>query len=111
MPMNETPKPAVYICPMHAEVRGTRPGRCPECGMSLVPDGAVQIPAPHARQPDAHRRHGRHHGRGDGRRDDDDAVNEARRRSKVSRQRQGEAAPGAPGVPKDHCDPLRFLSQ
>jgi hypothetical protein len=40
MPMNETPKPAVYICPMHAEVRGTRPGRCPECGMSLVTEGA-----------------------------------------------------------------------
>jgi hypothetical protein len=40
MPMNETPTPAAYICPMHAEVRETRPGRCPECGMSLVPEGA-----------------------------------------------------------------------
>ena len=38
--MNETPKPAAYICPMHAEVRETQPGRCPDCGMNLVPEGA-----------------------------------------------------------------------
>jgi Heavy metal binding domain len=38
--MNETPNPAVYVCPMHAQVHETRPGRCPECGMSLVPEGA-----------------------------------------------------------------------
>ena len=35
--MNATP---VYICPMHAEVRETRPGRCPTCGMDLMPEGA-----------------------------------------------------------------------
>jgi heavy metal-binding protein len=38
--MTETPNPAAYICPMHAQVRETRPGRCPECGMNLVPEGA-----------------------------------------------------------------------
>ena len=38
--MNGTPKPAVYICPMHAAVRVTQPGRCPTCGMNLVPEGA-----------------------------------------------------------------------
>lgn len=38
--MGATPNPAVYICPMHAEVRETRPGRCPTCGMNLVPEGA-----------------------------------------------------------------------
>jgi Heavy metal binding domain len=38
--MGETPMPAVYICPMHAEVREPRPGRCPTCGMGLVPEGA-----------------------------------------------------------------------
>ena len=26
---------AVYSCPMHAEVRSSEPGRCPECGMAL----------------------------------------------------------------------------
>ena len=35
--MNPNP---VYICPMHAQVRETRPGRCPTCGMNLVPEGA-----------------------------------------------------------------------
>ncbi|HYA46008.1 MAG TPA: heavy metal-binding domain-containing protein [Burkholderiales bacterium] len=28
-----------YICPMHARVRETRPGKCPACGMNLVPEG------------------------------------------------------------------------
>ena len=28
-----------YICPMHAEVRETRLGKCPACGMNLVPEG------------------------------------------------------------------------
>lgn len=26
-----------YVCPMHPEVRSATPGRCPECGMKLVP--------------------------------------------------------------------------
>jgi hypothetical protein len=26
-----------YTCPMHPDVRQARPGRCPECGMTLVP--------------------------------------------------------------------------
>lgn len=26
-----------YICPMHPEVKSTRPGKCPECGMFLKP--------------------------------------------------------------------------
>jgi hypothetical protein len=38
--MNEMPNSAVYVCPMHAQVREARPGRCPTCGMSLVPEGA-----------------------------------------------------------------------
>ncbi len=29
----------VYTCPMHAEVRRTRPGDCPKCGMHLQPEG------------------------------------------------------------------------
>ena len=26
-----------YACPMHPEVKRAAPGRCPECGMELVP--------------------------------------------------------------------------
>ena len=29
----------IYICPMHGEVRETQPGKCPACGMDLVPEG------------------------------------------------------------------------
>ncbi len=27
----------VYTCPMHPEVRESKPGKCPKCGMDLVP--------------------------------------------------------------------------
>ena len=27
----------VYTCPMHPEVISDKPGRCPKCGMKLVP--------------------------------------------------------------------------
>lgn len=29
----------IYICPMHQEIRQSGPGRCPKCGMALVPEG------------------------------------------------------------------------
>ena len=29
----------VYICPMHKDVRRPNPGKCPHCGMALVPEG------------------------------------------------------------------------
>jgi hypothetical protein len=29
-----------YICPMHSKVRQAQPGKCPDCGMDLVPEGA-----------------------------------------------------------------------
>jgi uncharacterized membrane protein YraQ (UPF0718 family) len=29
---------ATYTCPMHPEVRSSTPGRCPRCGMDLVPE-------------------------------------------------------------------------
>ena len=29
---------AMYTCPMHPEVRSPTPGRCPKCGMDLVPE-------------------------------------------------------------------------
>ena len=30
----------VYICPMHKDVRQAGPGKCPKCGMALLPEGA-----------------------------------------------------------------------
>jgi Heavy metal binding domain len=30
----------VYICPMHKDVRQASPGKCPKCGMALLPEGA-----------------------------------------------------------------------
>jgi len=32
---------SVYTCPMHPEVREDHPGKCPKCGMFLVPEGAA----------------------------------------------------------------------
>jgi Heavy metal binding domain len=29
---------AAYICPMHSAVRQSTPGKCPKCGMALVPE-------------------------------------------------------------------------
>ena len=31
---------ASYHCPMHPEIRQTTPGKCPKCGMALLPEGA-----------------------------------------------------------------------
>jgi hypothetical protein len=29
----------LYLCPMHPDVRQTTPGKCPKCGMALLPEG------------------------------------------------------------------------
>ena len=29
----------VYTCPMHSDVRQPGPGKCPQCGMALLPEG------------------------------------------------------------------------
>jgi hypothetical protein len=29
----------VYTCPMHKDVRQPGPGKCPKCGMDLLPEG------------------------------------------------------------------------
>lgn len=34
----EPPSATVYICPMDSEVRSSRPGPCPKCGMALEPE-------------------------------------------------------------------------
>src|SRR3546814_6698112 len=28
---------SVYTCPMHPEVKSDKPGKCPKCGMKIVP--------------------------------------------------------------------------
>lgn len=33
---------AEYVCPMHPDVTSNEPGRCPRCGMKLVPAKATQ---------------------------------------------------------------------
>jgi hypothetical protein len=30
---------AVYVCPMHPDVRLSNPGKCSKCGMALLPEG------------------------------------------------------------------------
>jgi hypothetical protein len=38
--MNQKPNEGqIYLCPMHADVRQPHPGKCPKCGMSLLPEG------------------------------------------------------------------------
>jgi FtsP/CotA-like multicopper oxidase with cupredoxin domain len=34
--------PVVYACPMHPEVVNEEPGKCPQCGMKLLPTAAPQ---------------------------------------------------------------------
>ena len=29
----------LYLCPMHPDVRQATPGKCPKCGMALLPEG------------------------------------------------------------------------
>lgn len=29
----------VYLCPMHSDVRQATVGKCPKCGMDLLPEG------------------------------------------------------------------------
>jgi rubrerythrin len=50
-------KPAVnpkttYTCPMHPEVRKDRPGKCPKCGMTLVPEKSGMPKSDDSGQPD-----------------------------------------------------------
>lgn len=32
-------EPKVYFCPMHSAVRQPTAGKCPKCGMALLPEG------------------------------------------------------------------------
>ena len=37
--MEQTTVSGAYICPMHRDVRQAHPGKCPQCGMSLLRAG------------------------------------------------------------------------
>lgn len=36
-PAREEQAPQVYTCAMHPQIRQAKPGKCPICGMDLVP--------------------------------------------------------------------------
>ncbi len=37
--MQEGTPQSTYVCPMHPSVRQATPGKCPHCGMALLPEG------------------------------------------------------------------------
>ncbi|WP_379086531.1 multicopper oxidase domain-containing protein [Pedobacter sp. UC225_65] len=39
----EQEKVTVYTCPMHPEIKESKPGKCPKCGMKLVADAPKQV--------------------------------------------------------------------
>ena len=39
----EQEKVTVYTCPMHPEIKESKPGKCPKCGMKLVADSPKQV--------------------------------------------------------------------
>jgi FtsP/CotA-like multicopper oxidase with cupredoxin domain len=49
--------PVVYTCPMHPEVVSDEPGKCPQCGMKLLPASVVAS----ASGPEMHEHHGHDH--------------------------------------------------
>ena len=57
-----------YICPMHPEIVQENPGKCPKCGMDLVPVGESHGHQAHAGR--SHEDH-THHGHGSMKEDED----------------------------------------
>src|SRR5579871_3347947 len=47
---------AIYICPMHPEIRQQGPGHCPICGMALEPEMPAPVPERNAELDDMTRR-------------------------------------------------------
>jgi FtsP/CotA-like multicopper oxidase with cupredoxin domain len=67
MNLMPTAAPTTYGCPMHPEVVSEEQGRCPECGMKLMPESMVS--QAHGHDVEAHQ-----HGAGDGIEWEDDMV-------------------------------------
>ncbi|MGB4859196.1 MAG: heavy metal-binding domain-containing protein, partial [Dokdonella sp.] len=65
--VHEATKPASqaaeYTCPMHPEVERSEPGKCPKCGMTLVPRGSADAGSDGH---DGHKTHDAHGGHGSG---------------------------------------------
>jgi FtsP/CotA-like multicopper oxidase with cupredoxin domain len=68
--------PVIYTCPMHPEVVSEEQGKCPECGMKLLPSELVGE-AGHGHETDGHEGHdhsGHEHSTADGIEWEDDMV-------------------------------------
>jgi FtsP/CotA-like multicopper oxidase with cupredoxin domain len=61
MDFDEPDGPVVYVCPMHPEVKSDTAGKCPECGMKLLPASVVAAAGGHGHHDDAP---GHDHGHG-----------------------------------------------
>ncbi len=47
----KTAQPVIYTCPMHPEIRSSKPGNCPKCGMKLVPVKGKPVPKAAVKKP------------------------------------------------------------
>ena len=47
----------IYIRPMHPQVRKNEPGRCPACGMELIPSAAKAMASKPEKKTDGHGGH------------------------------------------------------
>jgi FtsP/CotA-like multicopper oxidase with cupredoxin domain len=54
MDMGTPEGPAVYSCPMHPHVVSDEPGKCPQCGMKLLPASVVASASAHEMDEHAH---------------------------------------------------------
>jgi len=61
MDMGVPDGPVVYACPMHPEVVSDEPGKCPKCGMKLLPAELVAAASGHATPHEGHRHAHEHH--------------------------------------------------
>jgi Cu+-exporting ATPase len=55
-PVPAAPAGAIYICPMHPEIRQVGPGTCPICGMALEPEDVTADAGPNEEYLDMRRR-------------------------------------------------------